>query len=126
MNTLQTALLETDPAEALQVLHAVLRQQAARSAGTVLMWAHQRPEQLMSKFTTLGIEWAADCKCWCTGVSLLESKITQTLDSSSATTGNIIKMITEQLEQSGKWIHIMVGHTTVHLMPALYSNQLAA
>jgi hypothetical protein len=48
MHALGDALEETDPAEALQVLQAVLQQQAARSAGIVLVWASQRPEQLSS------------------------------------------------------------------------------
>jgi hypothetical protein len=102
MHPLYKALRETDRAEAKQVLHAVLQQQAARSAGTVMVWAQQRPGQLLDKSVALHTM-ELYSSCWWLGVEILKSIFAKvkTLDSSSTTTGSIITAITEQLEQSG-------------------------
>jgi hypothetical protein len=95
---------DTDPAEALQVLQAVLQQQAARSAGIVLVWANQGPEQLSSTFDAAYTTTNADSKCWYVWVEILLSILTKatTLDSSSAMMDGFITTITEQLDQSGR------------------------
>jgi hypothetical protein len=97
------ALQETHMAETAHMLDAVLQQQAAHSAGTVLVWAQQQPEQLLTTITA-GLH-GVESTAWLYGVRLIDKVITaaRTLqDSSSTLTGRIVMRLTEQLEQSGR------------------------
>jgi hypothetical protein len=117
-------------AGATQVLSAVLRQQAAFNAGTLVVWAQQRPEQLWGRkcteqqaqgsgHTRLALSIIA-C-IWMDGVFLLEEILSKafTLDSSSATASRIVTSITEQLERSGegRWLCIHHGMLYGRMIP---------
>jgi hypothetical protein len=111
---LVAALKETGSAETVQVLSALLRQQAARSVGTLVAWAQQQPDQL---YTMAGLNALAPQghspgavvlnaagTSWWSGLEVLDRMLVSaiTLDSSSTSAHQIVTTMTEQLEQSGK------------------------
>jgi hypothetical protein len=114
LQQLAGATQETDTAETVQILSAVLQQQAARDAGILMAWTQQQPEQLFGT-TTEGprsqqnypptIDLGVAAASWCCGAEFLGSMLVKarTLDSSSQSTHSIVSAITEQLNQSGVW-----------------------
>jgi hypothetical protein len=108
---LNDALEKAGAAETVRLLDALLQQHAARSAGTLIAWAQQEPEQLISITAIEQPAQTADStvsisnteRVWVYGWKLLDSIIAKivVLDSSSTATHRIVTTTTEQLEQSG-------------------------
>jgi hypothetical protein len=104
---------EYGTADAVQALDAVLQQQAAESAGTLIRWMQQRPEQLFSMVTArqqlqgthrTNSGLTVPNGVWHLSVAVLKRMLgpVMSLDSSRTSTHRLTATITDQLQQSGE------------------------
>jgi hypothetical protein len=112
LKKLDAAVLAAGTADTVQLLDAVLRQQAAQSVGTLVVWAQQQPEQLTCTSTTarlpshasLSAEMGVPAGVWMLGWTVLSNMFAKamSLDKSSASFKRIVTTTTDQLERSGR------------------------
>jgi hypothetical protein len=88
----------------LRLLEALLQQQAMRSAGTLIAWVQQRPEQLLAVKSVLGIPGDGASGCWAAGVQFLDRAAAKAgdLDHTSAAACQMSANMVQQLDQSGE------------------------
>jgi hypothetical protein len=115
LSQLETLIETGEPVLRSAVLTAILQQHAAGSAGSLVAWAAQRPEQLMS--LTLGevlrgtgtatTGWSSSTAAlgWAAGLSFLRcaADAVSKLDAGSAAASQMTADMTQQLHQSGGW-----------------------
>jgi hypothetical protein len=98
--------------QVLSVLGVLLRNKAARNAGTLLMWALQQPQlidmdhaQLPPPDTPRTLAGLLYHSSWCLGTLAAAFANTNSVSSSSSSNsiGTYAAAMTQQLEQSGGW-----------------------
>jgi hypothetical protein len=114
------------------VLGVVLRHKAARSAGTLLMWALQRPQLIDmdhaqapagTPLTPAQLLYQSSCCLGMLSVAMAEAHSVSSSSSSSSgnSIGTYAAAITQQLEQAGGW-HMMM-HWVAGAPPCLHTVQ---
>jgi hypothetical protein len=103
----------------MQMIDAMLKQQAACSVGSLVTWVQQQPEQQLCQLVDLrAVALAVDqgpapvacaagnitASVWAAGVQLLEHFAILASDHTSDSAGecSLAKQLTQQLDQSGK------------------------
>jgi hypothetical protein len=116
---MEKPLLAEEPALLSSVVTAMLQRHAARSAGTLVAWATQRPEQLMSLEFAEGPPSTGACPGasrtllshstaalgWAVGIRFLgfAADAVSKQDAGSAAASQMTADMTQQLHQSGRW-----------------------
>jgi hypothetical protein len=115
LSQLETLMGTGEPPLRSAVLTAILQQHAARSAGSLVAWATQRPQQLMSltqgeMLLGTGIPatgWSSSTAAlgWAAGLSFLRCAAVAVgqQDAGSAAARQVTADMTQQLHQSGGW-----------------------
>jgi hypothetical protein len=101
------ALEAEEGAVQLRLLEAVLQQQAVRSAGTLVAWVQQQPEQLLTVNSVTSFTAATGSsalRCWTSGVQFLTRAAAKAgaQDYGSAATCQMAADMMQQLDQSGE------------------------
>jgi hypothetical protein len=108
------ALQAGDEPVDISFLEAVLQQQAVRSAGTLIAWVQQRPEQLLAVESVMGFtatRGSGAPACWTAGVAFLNhaaAKASQQ-DYASPAACQMAADMTQQLDQSGERCSLNCG-----------------